>query len=187
MRQLTVVEVEDKKNELVEKLSTQYSLNRISLEEYERLVKYSQDIETDKELTIFEKIINEHDLAETKSTDTDDDIREYSDKDYQNNITILSSRKTSGTLAGGNFTTILGDHKIIINENDLIKDKTVLNIMVLLGDMKIQVPEDVNVIVKAFPLLSEIRVADSLHNKNSKKKLIIKGNVILGDVIIKPI
>ena len=66
MGQLTAV-VEERKDKLVEKLSTQYSLSQISMEEYERLVKYSQEIETEKELTIFEKIIEEHSLPEEKN------------------------------------------------------------------------------------------------------------------------
>jgi len=187
MGQLTPVQytVEERKEKLTEKLSTQYSLNVISLEEYERLIKYSQDIETEKELKIFEKIIKEHDLPETKINSLNDDNKKMYAKMRQNNLTVLSSRKTTGPIAGGNFTTILGEHKIIINEEDLVKDKTVLNVMVLLGDMVIYVPEDVNVINKTFPVLADIKIADNLHNKSSQKKLVIRGNVILGDIKIK--
>ena len=179
--------VEDRKNALVEKLSTQYSLNRISMEEYERLIKYSQDIETDKELQIFEKIIEEHNSPQRMSEHQPD--RESKDsspeQSFQNHFTLLSSRKTTGALTGGNFINILGDHKIIINEEDLINDKTVLNVVVLLGGMVIHVPENVNVIVKAFPLLADIKTSDDLCNKDSRKKLIIEGAVILGDIKIR--
>jgi len=186
MGQITPVQntVEERKDLLVEKLSTQYSLNRISMEEYERLIKYSQDIETEKELKIFEKIIKEHDAPEIREDSEKDDKRSFS-RMYHNNFTLLSSRKTTGPITGGNFVTILGDHKIIIDEEDLKKDKTVLNVMVLLGDMVIHVPENVSVIVKAFPLLADIKVPDSLINKACQKKLVIKGNVLLGDIRVK--
>jgi hypothetical protein len=176
--------VEERKEKLVEKLSTQYSLNHISMEEYERFIKYSQDIETEKELKIFEKIIKEHDAPEIKDSSKNDNKRTLAGMNI-NNFTLLSSRKTTGPITGGNFVTILGDHKILIDEEDLIKDKTVLNVMVLLGDMVIHVPENVNVVVKAFPLLADIKVPDALNNKACQKKLVIRGNVILGDIRVK--
>ena len=57
--------------------------------------------------------------------------------------------------------------------------------MVLLGDMVINVPENVNVIVKAIPVLADIKVSDSLKNKSNQKKLIIKGNILLGEIKVK--
>lgn len=179
-----LIAVEERKEKLTEKLSTQYSLNLISMEEYERLIKYSQNIETDKELTILEKIIEEHNPpAENREADNND-ARPVSGG-RQNHFTLLSSRKTTGPLTSGNYTTILGDHRLVIDESDLINDKTVLNVKVLLGDMVISVPENVNVISKVIPILADVSVSGSLKNKNCKKKLIIKGSVILGDVKVR--
>ena len=81
--------------------------------------------------------------------------------------------------------TVLGEHKIIINEEDLINKETVLNVMCLLGEVVIQVPENVNVVNKAFSLLGSISVADRLEGRNFQKKLIINGTVLLGEVKVK--
>ena len=182
LRQSSLKDVEDRKNELVEKLSTQYSLNQISMEEYERLIKYSQDIETEKELKIFEKIIKEHDAPDIKNDDDDDEMPA---RTHQSNFTIMSSRKTTGPIRSGNFVTIMGDHKIVINEEDLIKNKTVLNVFVLMGDMIIYVPENVSVFIKAFPLMADIIVPDALSSKADQKKLIINGAAIMSDIKVK--
>jgi hypothetical protein len=50
--------IEDRKEKITEELSRQYSLNKISMEEYERLIEYSHKIETEKELMILEKIVS---------------------------------------------------------------------------------------------------------------------------------
>ena len=175
---------EDRKNILIEKLSTQYSLSQISMEEYERLLKYSQDLETEKELSIFEKIIEEHSLPETKDDNIVYAIREHNKK-HQKHFLLLSSKKTTGPLTNGNFTVILGDHKAIINEEDLISDETVINIKVVLGDIVIKVPKNVCVINEVFPLLAGVSVDDGLENTSGQKKVFIRGSVILGDVKVK--
>ena len=180
----TMVTIDDRKNSIVEKLSTEYSLNHISLEEYERLIAYSHGIETDKELKILEKIIEE-----TKSVELN-----YSEKTEPNNslvkncYSILSSRKSSGSVineTNGKFVSILGEHQIILNEDDLHKEVTELDVMVILGNIVIHVPENVNVISKAVPILAEVSVKDNILNNEGNKKLIIKGTVILGEIKIK--
>ena len=183
MGQLAVVE--ERKDRLIEKLSTQYSLNQISIEEYERLLKFSQDIETDKELTIFEKIIEEHSLPEINSDNPRDDNKKMSKKAPQEHFTLLSSKKTTGPLTRGNFTAILGEHKAVINADDLINEKTVINVTAILGDIVIHVPEDVCVINRVFPILADVSIADDLKYKGGRKKLVIRGNAILGEIKVK--
>lgn len=170
--------LEERKHKITEKLSSQYSLNYISLDEYERLVEYSQKIETEKELNILEKIVNSNNPEETKYNKA---ILENIEKNY---FTLLSSRKTSGPLLSGMITNILGDHKIYLNEEDLINDETTLIVSIILGSVIIYVPDNVYVTCNAVPLLSDISIKDN--NKNGYgKKLIIKGSVILGDIKIK--
>jgi len=184
----SVVTVEDRKNILTEKLSTQYSLNRLSLEEYERLIHYSQGIETEKELQIFEKIVKEYNREEqytANGNNTKSYNRETVDNLPKNQFSILSSRKTTGALTSGNFMNILSDHKIIINEEDLINDETVLNFMVLLGSVVINVPEGVNVINEAVPIIGDVSVDDRINERGGIKRIKITGNVVLGDLKVK--
>jgi len=184
----SVVTAEDRKNLLTEKLSTQYSLNRLSLEEYERLIHYSQGIETEKELQIFEKIVKEYNREEQGPANAHN-AKSYGgdkvDNMPKNQFSILSSRKTSGALTSGNFMGILSDHKIIINEDDLINDETVLNFMVLLGSVVINVPEEVNVISEAIPILADISIDDRIKDRGGHKRIKITGSVVLGDIKVK--
>jgi len=191
-----IVTAEERKEKLTEKLSTQYSLNRISIDEYERLIKYSQNIETDKELTILEKLIEGYEAPRdnNSSYNAGQDRRQdfyggSSGSDYsnssQNHISILSSRNTTGQLTTGNFINILSSHKVTIFEEDLVNSETILNFIVILGDVEIRVPESVNVINRAIPVLAEIKIDDNVRNRGGRKDLIINGNVLLGDVKIK--
>jgi len=199
-----IVTAEERREKLTERLSTQYATNRISLEEYERLIKYSQNLETDKELTILEKIIEGYEPQQnSQSSPSRDESSSHnsrteserqtgyrSDNSYnnsapQNHFSILSSRNTSGQLTAGNFVNILSSHKIIINEEDLINAETVLNFLVLLGNVEILVPENVNVISKVMPLLSEVRIDGNVKSRGGIKDLVITGNTLLGELRIR--
>jgi len=175
--------IENRKNKIVDELSTEYSLNRITIEEYERLIKYSQDIETEKELVIFEKIVKEHIAPVTQDSAPKNNKKELPAKIRQDCFTLLSSRKTTGPMSSGTFTTILGEHKLILTEDDLINDKTVLNVSVLLGEMIIQIPPNVSVINKTIPLLANVNSPDT--GRNNPKKIVIKGSVLLGEIKFK--
>jgi hypothetical protein len=83
--------LEDKKEEITEELSKQYSLNKISLEEYERLIEYAHKIETEKELIILEKIVNENNVTTVYKDISKEKINNARAK---NEYTILSSKKT---------------------------------------------------------------------------------------------
>jgi len=186
-----ILTVEDRKDKIVDKLSTVYSLNRISMEEYERLIKYSQNIETEKELQIFEKIVSEYNVDQYEYVKTPEPQQETKEKisSISNHkheyTTILSSRKTSGPITSGNYVSILGDHKITITENDLVNDETVLNFSVILGDAVILVEDNISVINRVIPVLADVKIADNVGSKPGRKTLIITGNVILGDIKVK--
>jgi predicted membrane protein len=183
---------EERKNKLVDRLSTQYSHNNISMEEYERIIKYSQNIETEKELLILEKLIEGHETTEVKKEEKIfPDSQPGSRSNYQidsspqNHFNLLSSRKTTGPLTGGNIMNVLGEHKIIITEDDLINDNTTINVMSLLGSVVFQVSENINVDIRVIPVLGDISAPDKIRNKYSRKSLVITGNVVLGDLKVK--
>ena len=176
----TLETIEDKKNKIVEKLSSKYSLNHISLEEYERLIEYSHKIETDKELIILERIADGYNFV-----DKNDDKKIIFDDIAKDHVTILASRKTSGPIVSGSIKNILGTHKMLINEEDLIEDETVLNFNVILGEVVIYVSDNVDVICRIIPILSDIKIKDKHRNKGGRKRIILEGRVILGDIKIK--
>ena len=125
----TAVEIkETRKNQIIEKLSTYYSLNYMSLEEYERLIAYSNNIETDKELDILENII-EGTRSQSGMKNDDSEPSYQSLENQREYYTILSSRKTSGSILkkeNVKLINILGEHQIILGDDDLVRRETEL-------------------------------------------------------------
>ena len=181
-----ITTLEERKEKITDKLSTEYSLNHISIEEYERLIKYSQTIETEKELQILEKLVDGYNGNESydREIETDGSNYFYSGNAEKEHVTLLSSRKTTGPITNGSFINILGSEKIVITEKDLVNRDTTLSFVVLLGSVDIQVPDNVNVINKTLPLLSDVKIADNI-TTHGRKNLIIAGNVILGEIKVK--
>jgi predicted membrane protein len=171
--------IDDKKKEMTERLSFQYSLNKISLREYEKLTEYINKIQTDSEVKIFEKTIwiYEHDLLETEN------------KPIKNYYTILSYKKTPGSIINeidGKIITVLGENHIIINEEDLSKEENVIHVKVVLGEMVIHIPESVIIINEAVSKIGgEIIIKDKYIKKKKDKFLIIRGEAILGYLTVK--
>ena len=179
---------EERKEKITDKLSTQYSLSRISIEEYERLIKYSQEIETEKELTILEQIVDRYQTEEKTNNDSKtsyyEEKKTYADAQKEH-MAFLTSKKNSGVIKSGNYVNILSDHKIIINAEDLINDETVLNFSAILGNVTMNVPENVDVVNNALTILSDVSIADNVSMGGNRKKIIIMGNFILSGLKIK--
>jgi hypothetical protein len=176
--------MEDKKGEIAEELSRQYSLNKISLEEYERLIEYAHKIETEKESIILAKIINENNAINAHKSAGKEEINNVR---IRNEYTILSSRKTSGSILNGingKLISILGDNHITINDGDLINDETFIDVIVVLGEIVIHIPKNITVINKAVPIMGGI-FGNKKNKNNQAKKLIITGKIILGNITIK--
>jgi len=186
-----ILTIEDRKDKIVDKLSTVYSLNQISMDEYERLIKYSQTIETEKELKIFEKIVSEYNVDQYEYVKTPEPQQEQKKQNpsvgsnKNENVAILSTRQTTGPITSGNYVSILGDHKIVITEDDLINDETVLNFSVILGDAVIHVDDNISVVNRVIPILADVKITDNVGSRPGRKTLIITGNVILGDIKVK--
>jgi len=172
--------LDERKDKIADKLSSQYSLNHISLEEYERLIEYSHKIETEQEFRILEKIIEE-----SKSAQTAEKAGTSSNNIEKKYTTILSSRQTTGPITHGNFVNILGSHQIILKEEDLVNRETIFNVSVLLGSIEISVPNNVEVINNAVPLLANVSFNENTGTGEAEKKLIINGSVILGTIDVK--
>jgi len=172
--------LDERKDKITEKLSSEYSLNHISLGEYERLIEYSHKIETEQEFKILEKIIEE-----SKSAQKADYAGTMSHNVEKKYTTILSSRQTSGPITNGNFVNILGSHQINLKEEDFINRETIFNVKIVLGSIEISVPPNVEVINNAVPLLANVSINEDAGKREVGKKLIINGSVILGTIDVK--
>ena len=175
--------MERKKEIITEELSKQYSLNTISLEEYERMVEYAHNIETEKECVVLEKIVYEHNAMPGNGGKKETGARRG-----KNHYTILSSRRISGSMLSemdGTLITVLGDSHIVINDEDSVSDETVMRVVTVLGDTVIHIPDTLTVINKAVPVLGGIFGDEKSGNGRHRKILIIEGKVILGNITIK--
>jgi hypothetical protein len=177
---------EGKKEKLTEELSRQFSLDIISLDEYERLIEYAHKIETEKELAIFEKIVYENSLAAEAAGGTAG--RKTAGR-RRNEYTILSSRKISGLRPGEikNIINILGDNHVIISGDDLGGAETVIRVFAVLGEIVLHVPADISVINRVIPVMGGVFGGSESGNAGGGKKLVIEGTVVLGNITVKPV
>jgi hypothetical protein len=176
---------QESKNRLTEELINSFLHNSISLENYEILIKSLQNVETENDLLNIKKMIGENILLNTEEQYS----HEIADK-KRNSYTILSYKNTPGSLINkisGKFITILGENTITINENDLIEDDTLINVISILGTTIIYVPDDIILEKHGDYLVGDIWIDKKVRNNRGigRKKIIIFGEVILGEIIIK--
>jgi len=63
-----MINLDEEKDKLTQVLSEQYSQNIINMEEYERILEYINKIETGKEISIIQKIIQENNVNDNEIT-----------------------------------------------------------------------------------------------------------------------
>ena len=174
-----------RKDELIERLSSQYALNILTVEEYERLIEYAHKIETPREFSILEMIIERSEAPGLAGQEEDLDRLE---SQTQSEYTILSTRKSDGSIlksANRQIVCIMGNHHITIEESDLVKARTELNLRVVMGEITIRVPANVAVSSKITPIMGEVKVRANPSAATGVKKLVLTGTVIMGNVTVK--
>ena len=188
--------VDERKEKVIENLSSSYAKNRLPLEEYERLVEYIQKIESERELVVVEKIVAEYDgddasgmpSEQPDENDEPDYYDRHSNPNSYSNLTVLSSRTFSGPIKSGlQFVSILGSEHIKIRKADLSKRQNVLQVVSILGDSVVFVESGIRVINSTIPILGGSWI-DSNVDKQARgegPELIISGAAILGNVTVK--
>jgi len=192
--------VEERKEKAIETLSDSYAKNKLPLEEYERLVEYINKIESERELIVVEKIVAEYDSGygdnrekEPEEFSDDDDYDDQpafyrNQSNLTNNLAILSSRTYQGPIKPeSQFLSILGSTKIKVRKEDLVKKKTVLNLVSILGDNIIYVEPGIKIINRVIPILGSAQVSKSITKPASSgaPELVISGMALLGDISVK--
>jgi hypothetical protein len=186
--------LEERKSNVIEALSVQFSQNELPMEEYERLVEYINKAETDRELAIIEKISRENSIYAGK---TQEPQYERSSESYQNSpsdddktsVALLSTRRVSGDFFTGknhSLISILGEQTIEIEEGDLPNGRTEISVVSLLGDTKINVPPNVKVKINALPILGDVNTArNDTSFSGYGPELVINGVAILSSIKVK--
>ena len=197
--------IEERKEKAIENLSTSYAKNRLPLEEYERLVEYIHKIESERELIVVEKIVHEYsaeddgnDISNKPSEKSAGRFSDHDDEDepdyYRHhhssgsNLTLLSSRTISGPVkSGSQYVSILGSEYIKIRKEDLHKQRTILNVVSILGENVIFVESGIRVTNNTIPVLGGAWVDSKVHKqaRDGEPELIIAGAALLGNVTVK--
>lgn len=199
--------IEKRKEKAVEILSSSYAKNNMPLEEYERLVEYINKIESERELSVVEKIVDQYSAEETKSGKTDrydDDDSEYGPaeddgpNDYSRyqyggipgGVAILSNRTVSGPLKSrSQYVSFLGSQQIKIRKSDLSKRRSTLEIVSILGETTIFVEPGIQVNNKAIPILGDARVDRKFFKqyRGDGPEINVTGFALLGSINVKPL
>jgi hypothetical protein len=180
--------IDGEKDRLSQKLSEQYSQNVITIEEYERLLEYINKIETGKEISIIEKII-ERIIQEdsTRSNELAQNNEITIPKTREKHLSMFAWRTANIKPVNGNagkFTSVFGANRIIIDI--LPVGRTVLNVNAIFGLVEIVVPKNIKITNKAAPMFAGIFTPNEI-NKRDKDlpELYIIGKAIFGNITVK--
>ena len=182
-----MINIDDRKDEMIQELSIKYSQNIINIEEYERMLEYINKIETNLEIKIIEKILHEinKDNKELIISPNNKIITNYKEK----HLSLFSWKTSNLDLFNGNsgkYFSVFGTNRIIVN--NLPKGKTILNVNSIFGLTEILVSKNIKIINKATPFLSGIFISNEVNvNEEDNPELYIFGKAIFGNITIKTI
>jgi predicted membrane protein len=101
-----------------------------------------------------------------------------------NGIAIMSGFHRSSNsqgFRGGELTTILGGCEVDLRQASIREnEEAVIDIFAIWGGIEIRVPEDWSVTLKAFPFMGGIEDKTHSPKDDVKKRLLVKGIVIMG-------
>ena len=175
-----MINLDEEKEKLFDKLSEQYSKNIINIEEYERIVEYVNKIETNSELIIIERVIDENNRR-------NNDISMIPhNKNYEKHPAVFSWKSTnlkSYNGNGGKYLSLFGTNRIIID--NLPKGKTVINVDSIFGLTEIVLPKNIKIINNIVPVFSGIFIPDETNeNESDIPELYITGKAVFGNITI---
>jgi hypothetical protein len=178
-----VINFEDGKEKLTQKISEQYSQNIINMEEYERILEYINKIETKKELGFIEKIIAENN-NEFK-IDKHDEINRS--KIYDVHFSMFSSGTIDlKSINDDKLINLFSENKILIE--NIPPGRTTLNVGSILSEVEIIIGENIKVTNKTVSILSEVHASKKINSGNNEAaELYIVGVAILANIKIKTI
>ena len=174
-----MINLDEEKEKLFDKLSEQYSKNIINIEEYERIVEYVNKLETNSELIIIEKIIDENNQK-------NNDVTIPHNKNYEKHLAVFSWKSTnlkSYNGNGGKYLSLFGTNRIIID--NLPKGKTVINVDSIFGLTEIVLPKNIKILNNIVPVFSGIFIPDETNEIDGEtSELYITGKAVFGNITI---
>jgi hypothetical protein len=181
--------IDQEKDKLAKELSEQYSQNIINIEEYERILEYINKIETKKEISIIEKIIQENNVVNKNELTVTQNNEILIPETKENHLSMFSWRSSNIKPLNGNggkYISLFGANRIIVD--NLPKGKTILNVNSIFGLTEIIVSGNIKIINKAVPIFSGIFTPNEI-NKESEElpELYIIGKAFFGNITVRTI
>jgi hypothetical protein len=178
--------IDDKKENLTQRLSEQYSQNIINIDEYERLLEYINKVETAKEINVIEKIIEENNFENNKSMENKNNETVLL-KENDNHLSIFSSQTSkvkSINGNGGKYISVFGTDKIIVD--NLPEGRTIIDVSSIFALIEIIVPQDIKVTNKTVPIFSGIFTSNEINrdDEQGRPELYIKGRAVFGNRLV---
>jgi hypothetical protein len=164
--------IEEAREALIKTLSEHYTQDRVSVEEYERILDYITKIETSKEAEILRKILQEYQGIEDGTSTP------------EKRLSLFSYRRgtvTSVRGKGGTYTCIFGMNQIIVD--NLPKGITVLEVHSIFGLTEILIPQHIKIVNKAVPIFGGIFAPQDASSAESELHII--GEAVFGNITIK--
>jgi hypothetical protein len=169
----------EEKDRLTGALAGQYSQNIITMDEYERILEYINKIETLKEVSIIDKIIQENN---NKNNEFPALIQNNNEKHFA----VFSWRTTNVkpyNQNAGKYISLFGANRIIID--NLPKGNTIININSVFGLTEIIVSRNIKIINRITPLFSGVFAPAETNIEDAEApELYITGKAIFGNVTI---
>jgi hypothetical protein len=175
-----MLNLDEEKEKLFDKLSEQYAKNIINIEEYERIVEYVNKIETNSELIIIERVIDENNQRNNDIPM----IPHY--KNNEKHLAVFSWKSTnlkSHNGNGGKYLSLFGTNRIVID--NLPKGKTVINVDSIFGLTEIVLPKGIKIINNIVPVFSGIFIPEETNETDGEiPELYITGKAVFGNITI---
>lgn len=154
------------------------------MEEYERLLEYINKIETGKEISIIERVIQE---AGTRSDELAQNNEITIPKTREKHLSMFAWRTANIKPVNGNagrFTSVFGANRIIIDS--LPAGRTVLNVNAIFGLVEIVIPKNVKITNKAATVFAGIFTPNEINKKDKAlPELYITGKAVFGNITVK--
>ena len=183
--------IEERKNQAIESLSAQFSQNVLPLEEYERLVEYINRVESERELAIVDKIVNETALyagnPATMSAPVSTTPVTADDGKPKLDLALFSNREISGDTLNRrrSFMALFGNTIITIRDGELPVGRTVLHVNAVFGNVTIKVPPSLAVSMEAVTYLGNAVLRSQGQRLPNSPELVITGGAYLGNIEVK--
>jgi hypothetical protein len=183
-----MINIDEERDKLTQKLSEQYSQNILSMEEYERILEYINKIETGREISFIQKIIQENNVTNNELTPPQND-EIIIPKTTEKHLSIFSWRTSNVRPLhgnGGKYISVFGTNRIIVDK--LPKGRTVINVNSVFGLTEIIVPNNIKITNEIAPIFSGIFLPNEINKEDEElPELYIVGKAIFGNITIKKV